>query len=111
MLTVKPEEVKFESTNDVIDYVTLGLPPTKKNYKKLRNAIGEYPIPGKDGITISKGAFIELDREDLQLVLDRVYADNRRNRNFVLGICGIAALATLGAIFCGSSKKDKDHDE
>ena len=110
MLTVKPEQIKFEGINDVVDYVSLGLPPTKDNYEKLRNSIGSYPISDGSNIKISKGAFIEMSREDLQTVLDRVYADNCRNRNMLLGICGVIGIVAIGSIFSANKKKKNEEE-
>lgn len=110
MIGIKPEDIKFESVDDVVDYVALGLPPTKKNYEKLRAAVGTYPTSEDSKINISRGAFLELDRQDLQIVLDRVYRDNCRNRNIVLAVTGAIVVGAIAAVCC-AGKEDKKEKE
>jgi len=92
---MNPENIKFESTEDVIDYVTKGLPPTRKNYEKIVEKIiypddPNYPDNNKE-VILSENIFKVTDNETFMHTLDRVY-DNRINnlKNIAIG-AGIGA--------------------
>ena len=113
-MIIKPEKVVFESSSDVIDYITKGLPPTKKNFNAVMDAFnnevpeGQTQIPGVN-IIIPRDAKLEIDNEAFNKICRQVYKNRIRNRNLVIGV---TAALTVGAIGVGRSrKKCKNCDE
>lgn len=127
MIITKPEKIVFETQNDIIDYVGRGLPPTKKNFSKLKNAIKDAnnlreqdsedylstyedlygdKIAGKD-VIVSPHLMLNIDDETFNNILDRMYKNRVRTCKITLGVVCIAALA-LAVGGCKSSKKEND---
>lgn len=117
-MITKPEKIVFETTEDVVDYISKGLPPTKKNFNKVmiawNSSIDEYakedqPIPGKDTI-IPANAKMNIDNDTFNAICERVYKNRVRNRNIALGIAGVLLLGSIG---CGvsSSRHSSKEDE
>lgn len=111
MLT-DPTKMVFENTNDVIDYVSKGMVPTRKNFEKVMFAV-RYPTP--EGATPEEGQvripdriFINCDNDTMNEALHRVYQNRVRNRNIGIGIVGVIA---AGLIFGKLSNKYKDDDD
>ncbi len=105
MFLAKPETIKFENTNDVIDYVAVGIPPRKKDFEKVIASLGK--LEKKEGYPYIPPSVLSIDKEDLQCVLQRVYEDNRRNYA-IGGIIAGATLLTIGVIIAYNSSKKKD---
>lgn len=104
-----PTKIVFENTNDVIDYVSRGMVPSRKNFEKVMCAV-RFPTP--EGATSEEGSvniparlFIDCDTDTMNEALQRVYENRVRNRNIGLGVIGIIA---AGLIFGKVSGKKKD---
>lgn len=119
MSIIDPKKVVFETEEDVVDYVSRGLPPTKKKYKEFINRVSsplsdldmdDSEIVG-DTVIIRESLFLNCDKDTLQRSLERVYANRIRNRNIILTLAAV----TAGAILFGSIKssrcKDSDTDK
>lgn len=101
----KVEMIKFETRNDVIDYVCKGLPPKKSDYEKLVTTIR---CPKEDDeIHIDSSVCNEIDVETFTKVLDRVYEDNVRNRNIMIGVSIVAGICVVRGIFELCKKYDE----
>ena len=102
-MLVKPENVKFESLNDIIDYVGVNFPPTKDNYDKVVHKIidpDENSVEdSNDKVVINKKVFERADNETVADVLDRVYENRVKNRNRLLLLSGAALAGALLAFF------------
>ena len=100
MLVAKPHQIQFDSKESIIDYVSRGLPPTKKNYQllkeKIQNPDNEYSdvTPGKD-VIINEDLFNGINRQEFEEILDRVYKNQVRNRNITIGILGTVAIVCI----------------
>lgn len=113
MITIKPENVVFENRSDVVDYVALGLAPTRKNFVKVMAAIDRDDEAVANDENLSRKVFIpdkvlNITDEDFKQVIHRVYEDRRRNRNMVLGAVGVVAVGVLGAALLGAFSSDDD---
>lgn len=117
-MIIKPENIVFETTEDVVDYISKGLPPSKKNFNKVMDAwnssYDEYseddkPIAGID-VIIPVDAKMNIDTDTFNEVCRRVYHDRIRNRNIALGIAGAVALGMLG-FGVSKHKKNKEDEE
>lgn len=126
-MIIKPEKVSFETPEDIIDYVSKGLVPTKKNYLKLKEAIKiskepvedfdedydywdddimEDIIPEKD-VIIPKSIMMNISDETFNRVLDRTYKNRVRNRNVIIGMIGTLA---IGALISSNGKSSKNKE-
>lgn len=106
-MIIKPENIKFENTNDIIDYVTKGLPPIKKNYEKIIDKVmspdsSQY-VDNLNEVVLPEKIFGSTDNETLMHVLDRVY-DNRIKtiKHTAIGLGIGACLLGLFKIFKNS---------
>lgn len=121
MIIMKPEKIIFETQNDIIDYVGRGLPPTKKNFRKLKEAIVDVKfqeklpeesstkVPGND-VIIPSHLVLDLDDETFNNILDRMYTNRVRTCKFTLGALGIIAAGLLiGKV--RSSKEDNESED
>jgi len=107
-MIVKPEQIAFESRNDIVDYVSKGIVPSRKNFEKVKFAIN-YPTPEgatpeAGQINIPKNLFIDCDNKTMVEILDRVYKNRVKQRNITLATIGIICAALL---LKGSSNKNK----
>jgi hypothetical protein len=93
MIFIKPTEIDFESENDVIDYVSKGIAPMRKDFDNLISMISdEDTAPYCMSGIIDKDRFID--------GLTRVYENNCRKRNALvigLGVITIASIAGAAA--------------
>lgn len=114
MSIIDPKKVVFETEEDVVDYVSRGLPPTKKKYKEFINRVSsplsdldmdDSEIVG-DTVIIRESLFLNCDKDTLQRSLERVYANRIRNRNIILTLAAV----TAGAILFGSIKSSRSKD-
>lgn len=111
MAIIKPERVAFETDVDIIDYVSRGMVPTKKNFEKIAYKLlnpDENDIPKiDDNVYISQDLLGYRDPETMEFVLRRVYANRVRNRNIAFGIAGaIGGIVLLSML---SSHRKKKH--
>ena len=76
-MITKPENVLFESTTDVVDYVSKGMIPTRKNFEKVMLKV-KCPDEAKEEgqVYVPKNLFIECDNATMNEALHRVY-ENR----------------------------------
>lgn len=117
MSIIDPKKVVFETESDVVDYVSRGLPPTKKKYREFINRVSsplsdvdvdDSEIVG-DTVIIRESLFLDCDKDTLQRSLERVYANRIRNRNIILALAAVTAGAVLfGSIKSGKSKDSSD---
>ena len=114
-MIINPEKMVFENTTDIIDYVSRGLPPTKKNFEKIIFKV-KHPDSEETGtneVYIPERLFINCDNDTMTEALNRVYANRIRNRNVAITTAiGIVAIGLIfGKMSSGKHKKDKDEDD
>lgn len=121
-MIINPEKLVFECTNDVVDYIGRGLPPTRKQFDRLMEAV-ENPIEGicdPDSPELQGRVIIRKEdisnwtnnmfvRMEVNKVLQEMYANRIRNRNIAIGIGAVALL--VGLIFSSGKKSEKDSEE
>lgn len=103
-MLIDPKKIKFETSDDVVDYVTRGfLPPLEKNFELVMKRTSNLNIggePGKDVIILDSvfnrndlGGYedIMMARKITENVLRRVHKNRVRNRNRFLVAGGIVA--------------------
>lgn len=114
MLLTKPDAIKFDSTRDIVDYVSKGLPPTKKNYTALMNSVHAPTANAaetKNGeVFIDEQLFINCDKETFEAVLDQIYENRIRNRNIAIGIGAAAVVGLVFGIHKHNEKENEDED-
>lgn len=108
-----PKKMVFESTNDVVDYVSKGMIPSRKNFEKVMLRIRRPDTTHEEGqVYIPEHLFINCDNETLNSTLERIYANRVRNRNITIGVIGgIAAVLLFGGMSSKKNKKDYDFDD
>ena len=117
-MIVNPEKICFETTDDVIDYVSAGLPPTKKNFEKVITKVKKpdtylgdayYRNAPRAGIEviIDESVINPSDRNAIDYTLRRVYKNRIRNRNTALIASGVIGLGILGFIFNGKNSSNE----
>lgn len=127
MLFIKPEDITFETQNDLIDYITKGLPPRKQDFQRVmhayRNSGRQSVIVDVDGKQIVEdsssdgsikfiGNFGTDSRKEItDEILQRIYENQCRNRNTILITAGIAGLVGAKLLLGHNSKKDKDDEK
>ncbi len=105
----KVETIKFETTNDVVDYVCKGLPPRKSDYEKL---VTTLRCSEEDAVChIDPIVTTYIDTETFTKVLDRVYEDNVRNRNIAIGIGLAVGVCVIRGMIELCKKNDNDEKE
>lgn len=80
--------LQFESQNDVIDYVTKGLPPKKKDFETLMDAVATHDPSDVDPsrhVIIAPGVEFDMDEDALINAMRRVYKNRCHNRNILIG--------------------------
>ena len=101
-MLIDPKKVQFETQNDVIDYITKGfLPPRKEHFDKVIDKVRTpdnvdyaYQQRGKE-VVISENVISENDRKLIDSILTKVYENRIRNRNkLLIGIGSAFALMT-----------------
>lgn len=108
MLVIKPEHVVFENANDVVDYVALGMPPTKNNFNKVMEAIDRSDEKAYRSNVYVPDKILNVTDEQFKQVINQVYHDRCRNRNMVLGVGAVVTVGLLlGALFGGDSDKNE----
>lgn len=107
----KVDTIKFESKEDVIDYVCNGLPPRKNDYEKLIHRINVSEDEESE-VYFTKNVRIE-DSNEFSEILNRVYKDNCRNRNVCIGaiVIGVAFGTIAGLCKLVGSRNDDDKNE
>lgn len=107
----KVDTIKFESKEDVIDYVCNGLPPRKNDYEKLIHRINSQEDEEPE-VYFTKHVQIK-DSDEFTEILGRVYKDNCRNRNIGVGalVIGIVVGTVAGLTKLAGSRNDDDKNE
>lgn len=110
MLFIKPDAIVFEKHEDILDYVTLGVPPTRRNFDALMEAIhttyddvciDDGSKDGEQDLILKKNIIPdEIDPDVYEEILRTTY-HNRIINTVGVSICGI--LLTVGAYFIGKS--------
>lgn len=113
-----PERVVFEQKSDIIDYVTRGLPPTKKNFDRVM-AVVYNPLTDEEvenstakDVVISRRIFDSVDENEFAEILKQIHANRIRNRNIAIGAFifnTIAAIMITAKVF--SSDKEESSCE
>lgn len=113
-MIAKPEKVVFETNKDVVDYITKGLPPTKKQFNAVMNALNDdedihEKIPGVD-VIIPSTVKNDIDIDQFNEICRQVYHNRIRNRNIAIGVGSVLALGVF--IGCRShNKKCRENEE
>lgn len=114
MSMAPPERVVFQKREDIIDYVSRGLPPSRRNFDRVmavvRNPLTDEQIQNstQNDIVISERIVIGIDQIEFTEIMDRVYRNNVRNRNMILGAIGVGALVGIGLMIRSDKEKDSD---
>lgn len=101
----KVEMIKFETRNDVIDYVCKGLPPRKADYERLRTTIRGTKVDEK--IHIDPIVKESIDIDTFTKVLDHVYENNVRTRDIFITAGIVVASCIIKVIIELCKKNDK----
>ena len=110
-MLINPEKLVFENPYDVINYVSKGMVPTKKNFDKV---ISKVRFPDNDDSNhnekpyIPNRLFIDCDTETMYMALNQVYKNRVRNRNISVGLLAILA---AGLLIGGARSKSKSDDK
>lgn len=120
-MLLSPQNVIFETPEDLVDFVSLGLPPTRRQYQTMRamldsavsyhsanaeylkdkpeNAASIEPTEREaiaiEHIVIDFSKINLGTQDDFTRLLDRVYANNKKNRNMAAGACAGSFAAGL----------------
>lgn len=113
-MLLDPSKIVFESKEDVIDYITKGLPPTRDNFEKVMAAMNN-PVHDcytrNPGEVIIKESAVNCSEKEIITVNEicrQVYNNRRRNRNIAIGIgIGVTAAVVIGYVSANSSDDDK----
>jgi hypothetical protein len=99
----KVEMIKFETQNDVIDYVCKGLPPRKADYERLKTTIRGTKVDEK--IHINPTVKESVDINTFTKVLDHVYENNVRIRDIFITVGGIVVTSCIIKLIIELCKK------
>ena len=99
----KVEMIKFESQNDVIDYVCKGLPPRKVDYKRLITTIRGTNVDDK--IHVDPSVKESIDVNTFTKVLDHVYENNVHRRNIFIIVCVVGCVVKTLIELCRNDDK------
>lgn len=116
MAMLDPKIVKFESINDIFDYVTRGMVPFKSDFEALiygiRNPVeiskytpSELARLAQDRVVIDANIIDPDEREYNINLLRHIYVNRVHNRRVLVG--SAAAAAAVTTVICLSHHKDK----
>lgn len=107
-----PEKMVFETSYDVVDYVSKGFVPSRKNFEKVMSKVripDDEKVEGQ--VYIPSNLFIDCDIDTMNYALNRVYENRVKNRNITLAMVGIVLAGVLFGKVSGKKKeKEKDND-
>ena len=116
-MITNPKKICFETEKDVIDYVSKGIVPTRRNFSKVINGV-IYPDDeisaaekaGKD-VVIKEGIIPDEDRDAINRALNIVYNNRVKNRNLtILGMVGLFAAGLFLGSSVSSSSSNKNEE-
>lgn len=110
IMMIDPKLVKFESTNDIVDYVTKGLPPTNKQFNELMEAVknpvcydDDVPLPGQRVIICQEDVIDWYNNDTVNAeiieILNRIHHNRIVARNIAIGV-GVAVAVGAVAVAC-----------
>lgn len=117
-MIINPAKIEFESRDDIIDYISKGLPPSRKNFYEVMDKV-EYPNSSStyarlapragEEVIIVERLIPEDERRTYEYILSRVYHNRvvRRNKR----IAAYIAIGALALIFGGKHKSHDDVDD
>lgn len=114
-MLIKPEKIVFETPNDIIDYVSRGMVPCRKNFEQLMYHVRVpddqiIEVKEKRDIYVPAEMFIDIDQATFEATMRRVYENRVRNRNITLGIVGaVAVVAFVGGVCKHNSDKKESN--
>ena len=94
-MIIKPERIVFEDKRDVIDYVSRGMVPTRKNFERVMYKVRCPDDEKSDDFYIPSRLFIDCDTDTMNEALQRVYENRVRNRNIALAITGVVVAGII----------------
>lgn len=114
-MIINPERIVFESTKDVVDYISKGLPPTKNQFDRLMNAVNnpvdstESLRPGYD-VIITKESVKDWNdpiyvQNTVNEILHEVYRNKVAMRNTMIATGAIVIIGGITIAILSSSKK------
>lgn len=110
MLLTRPQRIVFENQDDIVKYVTRGLPPRKSDFDQVislvKNPMSDSEVASAtaNDIVISERVFFDIDKEQFARVLEKVYKENCRNRNILIASTTALVVGMLFS-FSGSDKE------
>lgn len=118
-MKIDSSKIVFENPDDLIDFVTRGIPPTGKQYEEFKDQIRHAPaahVETQDGqnlTSMSQDSFRYSedldDAEFMEKILDRAYTNQCRNRNITIGaVIGFFVLGIIGGSKYGEYKTEKE---
>lgn len=103
MAIMDPSKIKFENQGDVIDYVTKGIPPRKKDFDELMDSIRGTDDPANH-VVIAPGIEFDMDEDAFINAMNRVYKNRCRNRNILIGASIVVGGVVIAALSSQHSK-------
>lgn len=109
MILPQPQNVKFETQMDVIDYLTKYVPPTKGEYDQLMDAIHMGRTKKYDGlVAVPETCCHGLNQDEFEQVLRRVY-ENQKKSNLLAFGAGVVVTLLVAPFFMSGKSKDEDY--
>lgn len=114
-MIINPERIVFESTNDIVDYISKGFPPTKNQFDRLMTAVNnpvdsrESRRPGYD-VIITKECVKDWNdpvyvQNTVNEILNEVYKNKVAMRNTVIATGAVVIVGGIAIAALGNSKK------
>lgn len=107
-MLIKPEKLKFENSTDIVDYVSKGMIPRRKDFEKVLSRVNcpdVEAIPNQ--VYIPETIFIDCDPDTMNTVIRRMYENRVRNRNICFVVAGVVAAGLLFSKFRNKDTDDK----
>ena len=114
-MIIDPKNIVFENTKDVVDYISRGIPPTKKQYERVMYAVNHPLKKGQslDGVDVviyeediinwSNSNYVQ---DSVNAILDEVHRNRVRNAEIAIAT-GLAIVLTGNIIRKKRKKKEK----
>ena len=113
MLIINPATIHFENQNDIVDYLTKGACPSRKNAQavlaRIMNPDTDPRDPETKNVYIGEHVVRPEDRELIAALMERVYENRRWNRNAAM--IGMSTIALLWlTMFLQNAKENSTND-